>query len=81
MTDTAKWDNAKLFDLQGKEFRTVRVPCNPLPPGVIMWGNRYFYQTFRRNIYMETQSYLVPLESMYPPDAPVPGPAEGKAKK
>jgi hypothetical protein len=65
MTPNAAWHDATLFDFQGKQVGRVRVPSTPFPPGVILWGKRYFILTLPDGAYTETKLFLVPLEAMY----------------
>lgn len=61
-----KWHAAKLYDLAGKEMGHVRVPADPFPPGIIIWGNRYFMLALPDGNYAEAKCHLVPIERMYP---------------
>jgi hypothetical protein len=65
MTAAPSWREAKLFDLHGLEMGKCRVPAVPFPPGVILWGNRYFQLALPDGNYVEVTCYLVPIERMY----------------
>jgi hypothetical protein len=62
---SVKWHAGKLFDFAGKQIGHVRVPAEPFPPGVILWGNRYFMLALPDGNYAETKCFMVPIERMY----------------
>ena len=57
--------SAELHDYAGLIVAVIRVHVVGTPPGVIIWGNRTFAQSFPAMRYNETQSYLVPIEHMH----------------
>jgi hypothetical protein len=71
----------QLLDPAGALIGRCVVPCHPSAPPVLVCGNRYFRALYVRAQYIETTCYLVPLENMYAPSAPIPGAPKGKKSR
>lgn len=73
MSGSKIWHEAKLFSFEGVELGTARVPREPMPPGIILWNNRYFTLTLPNGEYGETRCYVVPEAHAIKTNAPLGG--------
>jgi hypothetical protein len=64
VTNKTNWRECWLYDLRGERIGSVRVPCEPFPPGIIKWTTRYFILTLPEGDYAELVCYQVAAESV-----------------